>query len=169
MTIHAQNVSIVGTLSVQDASLDFPALGDIQNLSINAGFIWTDNLSTHGATFFGGCLNVWGDYFAYSSLFVAGTDLNISGGLYLQGAIDWQLGNSTTTVDHVGIYGAHLSLTLADDAPEVGSALTLIHANAVDGIFDDLAEGTFITIGSYLYQISYVGGDSGHDVTLTRL
>ncbi|HEV8267572.1 MAG TPA: autotransporter-associated beta strand repeat-containing protein, partial [Thermoanaerobaculia bacterium] len=56
-------------------------------------------------------------------------------------------------------------------APPPGSTYTIIAndgADAVTGTFLGQAEGSFVTVSGYRFQISYVGGD-GNDVVLTRV
>jgi fibronectin-binding autotransporter adhesin len=54
--------------------------------------------------------------------------------------------------------------------PQSGDVITLIHnltGTAVSGTFDNLPQGATTTIGGQTYTISYTGGSTGQDVTLT--
>jgi autotransporter-associated beta strand protein len=54
--------------------------------------------------------------------------------------------------------------------PAPGDALTIIKnqgGGSVTGTFNNLAEGSLVTVGSQSFTISYVGGASGHDIVLT--
>lgn len=63
-------------------------------------------------------------------------------------------------------------LALSGSGAPVGSVLTIINndgADAVSGTFSGLPQGAQITLGSSVFQISYVGGANANDVTLTSI
>jgi fibronectin-binding autotransporter adhesin len=56
--------------------------------------------------------------------------------------------------------------------PSVGAVFTIIandSGSAVVGTFKGLAQGATFTEDGMKFEISYLGGSSGHDVTLTRI
>jgi Ca2+-binding RTX toxin-like protein len=71
----------------------------------------------------------------------------------------------------VGIDGTTLDLSLINGfLPSAGSSFTIIDnqgSDAVQGMFDGLAEGAAILLGGQTFYISYLGGD-GNDVTLSQ-
>jgi hypothetical protein len=72
---------------------------------------------------------------------------------------------------NVTLGSATLSLSfLGSLAPSFGDTITLINVvnptNTVSGTFASLPEGSTFTNNSYIYELSYAGGD-GNDVTLT--
>jgi hypothetical protein len=70
----------------------------------------------------------------------------------------------------VRLNGAQLAVTTSF-TPEPGAVFMLIQNDSalpIAGTFNGLPEGSFLTINSAAYQISYIGGD-GNDVTLTRI
>jgi hypothetical protein len=72
----------------------------------------------------------------------------------------------------ISLGNATFSATALTYAPVAGDVITLIANNtwtAVVGTFKNLPEGSDVIIGSEKYQISYAGGISGVDVTLTAL
>ncbi len=76
--------------------------------------------------------------------------------------------DQTNVTGTVTLNGATLSISLGY-APAVGDSYTLINndgSDAISGTFNGLAEGSTITIGAAVFQISYVGG-TGNDVVLT--
>ena len=71
----------------------------------------------------------------------------------------------------VNVGGTDLQVTLGY-TPSVGQQFTLIENNsgaAVAGTFNGLGEGSLLVVGGVVFQISYLGGASGNDVTLTRV
>jgi fibronectin-binding autotransporter adhesin len=102
------------------------------------------------------------------------TGITFSGGTYQA-----ELGGTTacTQYDQLKVIGS-VALGVAtkldvsryqDFKPAVGDKFTIIDndaADAVTGTFLGLAEGASITVDSYVFTISYVGGD-GNDVVLT--
>jgi autotransporter-associated beta strand protein len=93
----------------------------------------------------------------------------LEGGSSPTGSLDdlGQLAVSSGTIDLAGAAFAALndSTTLG-----VGAVITLIAnstGNPIEGTFDNLPEGGMIEDGYATYRISYLGGSSGEDVTLT--
>src|SRR5207237_7352112 len=78
----------------------------------------------------------------------------------------------SVSLGSVALGYATLNATLVSPfVPTTGNRFTLIDndaAEAVDGTFLGLAEGTVLMIGGSTFQISYQGGD-GNDVVLTAL
>ncbi len=73
----------------------------------------------------------------------------------------------------INVTGATLSVTAQTGfIPSPGDVITVIKNNthtAITGTFASLPEGQVITVSGVQYQISYKGGASGHDVTLSVL
>ena len=85
-------------------------------------------------------------------------DGEMAGRLYVSGGV-------------VDVTGATLTLDADVFTPESGDRITLISnrtGQPIVGTFDSLPEGATVMINGAPYAISYVGGDSGHDVTLTN-
>lgn len=71
----------------------------------------------------------------------------------------------------VSLGSAILNVTSSAYIPSLGNTFTIINNDASDsiaGLFDGLSEGGQLDQGSFVFAISYVGGD-GNDVTLTTL
>jgi uncharacterized repeat protein (TIGR03803 family) len=69
----------------------------------------------------------------------------------------------------VNLSGAVLQVTLGY-TPSVGQQFTLIQngsGSPVTGTFTGYAEGSLVTVGNVVFQITYQGGSSGQDVVLT--
>ena len=82
-------------------------------------------------------------------------------------------GNLTVN-SFITLNNATLNLTLGSGftLPPTGSVLTLIHNNGhafVNGTFAGLAEGSTILVGGHHFSVTYHGGASEADVTLTSL
>jgi fibronectin-binding autotransporter adhesin len=81
--------------------------------------------------------------------------------------------SSEVTVDAgtINLGGATLTGSAVDGyVPEPGDVITLINnqtGNPITGTFSGLAQGASTTISGQQYVISYTGGTSGQDVTLT--
>ena len=94
-----------------------------------------------------------------------------SDGLY-QCALNSDSGMVTQVIANGVTIDTSAQLSLADLGNSVvtpGTVLTLINntaATAITGTFDDLPDGSTITVGSNTFQASYTGGD-GNDLTLT--
>jgi trimeric autotransporter adhesin len=73
----------------------------------------------------------------------------------------------------VSLSGATLDLqAFGDGSTEPGTVYTLISnpsGSPVSGTFADLPQGATVTVGDIAYVISYQGGASGNDVTLTEV
>jgi autotransporter-associated beta strand protein len=72
---------------------------------------------------------------------------------------------------NVALAGATLNVTLGF-TPTVGESFTIVNnhgASPVNGTFAGLSEGQAFSIGDVRLQISYQGGASGNNVTLTRI
>jgi hypothetical protein len=73
----------------------------------------------------------------------------------------------------VNVNGAALNLTVgAGFSPPVGTAFDILVNNTgapIQGLFAGLPEGATLFGGSQLFQITYQGGASGHDVVLTKV
>ena len=71
----------------------------------------------------------------------------------------------------INLTGSTLAFSLQGNAtPAIGDVITLISnqtGNAITGTFNGLPEGATAAFGGVNYQVSYIGGSSGHDVTLT--
>lgn len=79
--------------------------------------------------------------------------------------------SSVQVTGSVNISGVHLGLSMPAGPPPVGQTFTIIDndgADAINGTFRDLPEGTSFGVGGALVSISYHGGD-GNDVVLTTL
>jgi autotransporter-associated beta strand protein len=105
----------------------------------------------------------------------------IDDGLELTGAgntMDFIIGgpgdSSEFVVDggSINLDGAAFTPTALEYAASAGDVITLIGNNTgmpITGTFAGLAEGATTVIGGNQYTISYLGGASGHDVTLTEI
>ena len=73
----------------------------------------------------------------------------------------------------IGLGGATLNVSLVDGfTPSVGDSFTIINnetGNAVGGTFDGLSQGATFNVDGNVFQISYDGGSSGQDVTITEM
>ncbi len=70
----------------------------------------------------------------------------------------------------INLAGSRLSLSLGY-TPAVGDAFTIIDndgSDAISGTFAGLAEGAFLSVGTSVLRLSYVGG-TGNDVVLTAI
>ena len=70
--------------------------------------------------------------------------------------------------------GPTLSLSLGTGftLPPTGTVFMLIHNNGhafVSGRFASIADGSTIVVGGHHFRVSYFGGTSGCDITLTSL
>jgi autotransporter-associated beta strand protein len=77
----------------------------------------------------------------------------------------------TVQAGTISLANANLSGTLVNGYLPVSSdVITLIKNEtgaAISGTFDNLPQGAVTTIGGESFTVSYIGGSSGHDVTLT--
>ena len=70
----------------------------------------------------------------------------------------------------VTLAGATLSLDLGSYQPPVGQQFIVIDnegGNPINGIFNGLPEGSFLTVSNTTFQVSYLGGSNHNDATLT--
>ncbi len=101
-----------------------------------------------------------------------------SGNLVLSGTLQAEIAGTApcTGYDQLQVTGtvnltnATLTPSLLNGfVPKAGDSFTLIQNDATDSItntFQNLPEGSTLTVGTSVFKISYVGGD-GNDVTLT--
>ncbi|WP_281557857.1 immunoglobulin-like domain-containing protein [Thalassomonas sp. RHCl1] len=102
-------------------------------------------------------------------------DLSLNSG----GSLDIEIEGTSvcTEYDQLDITGsvslgsAALTIDAGNYSPNIGDTFTLINndgADTISGTFDSLPEGVEIDQSSYVFSISYQGGD-GNDVTLATL
>ncbi len=100
---------------------------------------------------------------------MSGSSLNISlNGTTAGSGYDQVVSNGT-----VNVSGATLALStnFGGSPPNIGTVFTIVSnqsGSAVVGTFSGLAQGATITLNGMTFQISYTGGASGLDITLTR-
>jgi hypothetical protein len=79
----------------------------------------------------------------------------------------------TVNTGTVTIIGAALNLSVGSGfTPSVGASFDILVNNTgapVSGVFAGLPEGATLFGGSQLFQITYKGGGSGHDIVLTKV
>ena len=104
--------------------------------------------------------------------------MTLSGSLIFNsgGTYDCSLDTHQVTSDQIAASfvnikaGAHLSfISRGTDAVPVGTVFTVINntgASPIGGTFDNLPDGSILTVGSNTFQVDYEGGD-GNDLTLT--
>ena len=156
--ISAGTLLVNGSQEPSDVSLNGGALGGTGIVGAITGTLAGGTVNPGPAAAAGTLISDTLTLNSTSTFFV---DLNGTGAgqfdqLNVGGAVS--LGNSTLT----GAVGY---------APGVGDSFVIIKNNGggvVSGTFNNLLEGATVTLGAYLFQISYVGG-SGNDVTLTRV
>ncbi len=129
-----------------------------------------------GVTGNGGTLSLGGGNSVFTS--TANGDLTLPTGSTLRDFIGFDDDVNTeqdcqliVTGSSINITDATLDIGVASNfTPEVGHSFTLIANQTgapIVGTFAGLAEGAQTVINGVGYQISYLGGESGHDVTLT--
>ncbi|HSX41531.1 MAG TPA: DUF5050 domain-containing protein [Candidatus Saccharimonadales bacterium] len=103
-----------------------------------------------------------------------------SGNLTLSGTYTVQIAGTTACTDYdqtqvtgtVNLNNATLSLSLLNGfSPKAGDSFTIIDndgTDAVTGTFNNLPEGSALTLSGHIFRVSYVGG-TGNDVVLTAL
>jgi autotransporter-associated beta strand protein len=131
--------------------------GTVGNVSVNSG----------GAIQPGTSASSTGTLTTGKVTFVSGSSFNVDlNGTTAGSGYDQVAAGSTVTLG-----GSTLNVTLGF-TPAIGTIFTIIANNsgsAVSGTFNGLAQGATFTQGGMTFQISYLGGVSLHDVTLTRI
>ncbi len=101
-----------------------------------------------------------------------GADSFGSGSTFDEEIASYGGGELTATGPSVSLTGCALEISPESFAPSVGTVYTVISnstGHAVTGTFTGLPQGATTEADGVYYQISYDGGSSGHDVTLTAV
>jgi fibronectin-binding autotransporter adhesin len=168
-----QEAAYAGPNVVQDGTLDNENEVDTAVTVDPGGTIVGGGYNDSGIIGNGGTISLGNDSFIY--------DLNTAGVSFSNGTTLHEELSSTSGVEGDGVMtvnggtvnlaGGTLSLaTWNSFAPPVGDVITLISnqtGTAVTGTFTGLPQGGTVAFGGVYYQVSYHGGSSGHDVTLT--
>jgi autotransporter-associated beta strand protein len=129
-----------GTVSVSASGAVFPGIS-----AASTGILTTGNITFSSSSSYDVALNGTSDGSGYDQLNVNGS---------------------------VNLGGATLTVSLGQGfTPAIGSVFTIIDnggGGAVVGTFQGLGEGATIVLNGMTFQISYVGGSTANDVTLTR-
>ncbi len=102
----------------------------------------------------------------------SGADSFGSGSTFDEEIASYGAGKLTATGPSVSLTGCALEIFPESFAPSVGTVYTVISngtGSAVTGTFTGLPQGATTEADGVYYQISYDGGESGHDVTLTAV
>lgn len=166
-------VELTGNAALSASSVTFYSVtGDDHDLSIAGPATFSDGASGLRSLRASGFLRISGGTFEQPASAFTSRGLSLGSAstlaLSLTGAIAGS-GYDELVNGLVSLGGAGLSLTLGF-TPSTGQVFTLIHdtsGSAPSGTFAGLPQGSVIPLNGVSLQISYDGGSSGDDVTLT--
>jgi autotransporter-associated beta strand protein len=145
------------------------------DVAVTAGSTFDDNGIVASLGGSGGTYSPVNGAVAGTITVVSNLDLTADSGNTLAFDIDGPTASSQFVVNSGTITLGDATLTgtsLSGYTPAAGDVITLIKNNTgtpIVGTFDNLPEGSTVAIGGEDYQVSYVGGTSGNNVTLTTL
>ena len=164
-----------GTTEVAQGTL-LAAANLASAVTVDSGASLFGNGSNAGITDNGGTVNL--DSETGSAVMTSSGDVSLGSGSTLREFTEYDSTTSAEVDGELIATGSSINLTgsslemqpLNNFTPAIGHVITLISnqtGSPVVGTFANLGEGAIEISNGVAYQVSYSGGNSGHDVTLT--